>query len=108
MLNRWNYSLALLVGYLGVFQLWIGAERSFVVASGILWCLAFGVWLMAQSRRRYFLGRLDGFGHGVVVLDVGLEAILLKEHDHVGFWLCGFGFAVVIGGYRWWVMGRQQ
>ncbi len=46
MVGNWRLSVGLLTGYLVIFQLWIGADRAFVVASGILWCLVFGIWLI--------------------------------------------------------------
>lgn len=96
----WGFSVCLLIGYLLIFQLWIGADRRFVVSSGVLWGIVYGVWLMVSWRRLYFVNRLDFLAHWVVVLDVLLEALLLESHDHLGFWLCGAGFAIVIGGYR--------
>ncbi len=100
-MKAWQFSFALLIGYLGVFHLWMGADRSFVVASGLLWCLAYGVWMLLAQKEGYFVDRLDYFSHWVVILDVALEALLLREHNHLGFWLCALAFAAVIGGYRW-------
>ena len=106
-MKTWQFSLWLLIGYIAIFQLWLGADRSFIVASGSLWCLAYGVWILVLQRREYFLNRLDYFAHWVVILDVLLEALLLEEHNHLGFWLCALAFAAVIGGYRWKVMKRS-
>jgi hypothetical protein len=102
----WGFSLGLLVGYLLIFQLWMGADRQFIVSSGILWGLVFGVWLMVSWRNAYFVNRLDFLAHWGVVIDVLLEALLLVSHDHLGFWLCGLGFAIVIGGYRISILRR--
>ena len=100
-MKNWQFSIGLLVGYVLVFQAWVGAERSFVVSSGILWCLTFSVWTLVQWRKGYFRNRLDGGLHGVVILDVLLESLLITDHSHSGFWLCAFGFGFVIGGYRY-------
>jgi len=102
----WGFSVCLLIGYLLIFQLWIGADREFVTSSGVLWGLVFGVWLMVSRRNAYFVNRLDFLAHWVVVIDVLLEALLLVSHDHLGFWLCGAGFAIVIGGYRISILRR--
>lgn len=108
MVGNWRLSVGLLTGYLVIFQLWIGADRAFVVASGILWCLVFGIWLIHGWRKAYFANRLDLLAHWVVVLDVLLESLLMVSHDHLGFWLCGIGFAIVIGGYRYSILRRMN
>lgn len=100
-MKQWDFSLSLLLGYLAIFHLWLGAEYQFVLVSGVLWSLTFVTWFALMTRRGYFANRMDGAAHGVVIADVLLEAILLREHDHWGFWLCALAFAVVIGGYRW-------
>lgn len=107
-MKDWQYSACLLIGYLTIFQLWVGAGRLFVVSSGVLWCLVFGIWALVQWRQGYFVNRLDGMLHGVVILDVLLEALLLEEHSHAGFWLCGVGFAAVVGGYRFSALRRKS
>ena len=105
---RWYFSAALLIGYVVIFWLWMGADRSFVVISGLLWGLVFGLWLLISWKQGYFVDRLDQVGHWVVVLDVFLEAILIARHDHFGFLICAVAFGAVIGGYRLHVGSRVE
>ncbi|MCS1411531.1 MAG: hypothetical protein M2R45_04731 [Verrucomicrobia subdivision 3 bacterium] len=104
-MKRWQFSVALLVGYLAVFQLWIGADRAFIVSSGVLWTTAFLIWCAVAARRGYFLNRIDLGTHLLVILDVLLESLLLEDHSHMRFWLCALGFGMVMGGYRWYLLG---
>ena len=69
--------------------------------------MVFGVWLIVKVKAGYFVNRFDWGLHCVVIFDVLLEALLLEEHDHLGFWLCGMGFGVVIGAYRY-LAARQR
>lgn len=104
----WSYSLTLIVGYFALFQLWMGAERSFVVASGVLWSVGFVLWGTLAWRRGYFADGVDLITHFVVIVDVLLEAVLLEDHSHSGFWLCGGAFATVVGGYRWFRLSARR
>ena len=91
-----------------MFQLWMGAERSFIVASGVLWCAVFGLWGALAWRRDYFSDGIDLMTHAAVIVDVLLEALLLEDHSHAGFWLCGGAFATVLSGYRWYSLVAKR
>ncbi len=96
---RWTYSAAMLLGYLGIFHLWMHLDRPAIILSGLLWAAVFGAaaW---HLRKTQFVNKMDAQAHGIVVLDVILEAILIPTHDHYGFYFCAIAFAAVLGGYR--------
>ena len=95
----WVYSAAMLVGYLGIFHLWMHVDRPAIILSGLAWAAVFGfaAW---HFRRSQFINKMDAQAHGIIVLDVILEAVLIPTHDHYGFYLCAIAFALVLGGYR--------
>ena len=106
-LGRWSFSLLLGAAYLAVFNLWRFVERTGTIISALLLC-ALLIWrLVAATRRGYFVNRWDAFLHAVVVLDILLEAILIPAHQTVGFYWCALAFAVVIGGYRGFMLHRR-
>ncbi len=99
-MKDWGYSLVLIIGYLGLFQYWSSAKADEILWTCLLWGAVFGAALEWARRSRYFLSRTEIAIHGAVIVDVLLEGLLISDHAHAGFWLCGGGFAVVIGGYR--------
>ena len=103
LVERWGYSLLLLAGYLAVFHLWFGSGRPWIVATGLVSAGGMAWGFMWAVGRSYFLNRWDALGHSLVILDVVLEAFLIREHDHLGFYLCAAAFALVLGGYRAWL-----
>lgn len=101
--ERWGYSLLLLAGYLAVFHLWFGSGRAWILATGLAIASLMSWGFARAALGSYFLNRWDALGHAFVILDVVLEAFLIREHDHLGFYLCAAAFAVVLGGYRAWL-----
>ena len=99
-MKKWSFSLLLGVVYLGVFHLWTFSDRRGITISGLLATLLLGIAFAFALKRHYFLNRWDAVLHGAVILDLFLEAIFIKVHDHLGFYLCAAAFAIVVGGYR--------
>ena len=107
-LERWWVSLTLLGAYLATFQLWMTLSRPLILACGFAGVLALSLLLIWGVRTGYFVNRWDAFGHGMVVADLALEAVLIREHDHRGFYFCALAFALVVGGYRWGMLSRRR
>ena len=106
-MKNWNFSLWLGVVYTAVFAAWMYLGRagilwSALVATGLLSVL----WLRAE-RQRYFRGFWDRLFHASVILDILLEAFLIRVHDNYSFVLCALAFAIVLGGYRWRELRRS-
>ncbi|MEO8427552.1 MAG: hypothetical protein ABI651_10625 [Verrucomicrobiota bacterium] len=99
-MKKWSFSLLLGAVYLGVFHFWTFSDRIGVILSGLLATLVLGIAFAFALKRRYFLNRWDALLHAAVILDIFLEAIFIKIHDHFGFYLCAVAFAIVGGGYR--------
>jgi len=106
-LNMKNWSFSLLLGavYLGVFHFWTFSDRIGITISGLLATLLLGIAFAFALKRQYFLNRWDALLHATVILDIFLEAIFIKVHDHFGFYLCAAAFAIVVGGYRAYLNG---
>ena len=102
---RWHYSLVLLVAYPGVFHTWIYASsRTAVAIIGVSACAALVLYMLLVPH--YFANGMDRLAHGMVILDLLLEALLPVIHDHYGFYLCALAFAVIVGWHRAWVLSR--
>ena len=99
-MKRWSFSLLLGAVYLGVFHFWTFSDRIGITISGLVATLLLGMVFAFALKRHYFLNRWDALLHATVILDIFLEAILIKVHDHLGFYLCAAAFAIVVGGYR--------
>jgi hypothetical protein len=99
-MKKWSFSLLLGAVYLGVFHFWAFSDRIGITISGLLATLLLGIAFAFALKRHYFLNRWDALLHGTVILDIFLEAIFIKVHDHLGFYLCATAFAIVVGGYR--------
>jgi hypothetical protein len=75
-------------------------DRFWVGISGVTSSAALGWAVWALGRRGYFQNRWDQLFHGMVILDILLEAILIGPQDGFGHYWCALGFAACIGGYR--------
>lgn len=106
-LDRWWISWTFLGAYLATFQLWMHLSRHMILASGFVVVSALLALMAWGVRSGYFVNRWDAFGHAMVVADLALEAVLIREHDHRGFYFCAAAFAVVVGGYRWAMLPRK-
>jgi hypothetical protein len=101
---KWWFSLLLGTMYLGVFHIWMKVSHPWVVASGLgVSCLLIAL-LFAAAKQGYFVNVWDGLFHASVILDIGVEGTWIERHEHLGFYLCAAGFAIVLIGYRlWWL-----
>ena len=96
------------MAYVGTFHIWMHISRLGIVVSGVFITLLLSTALVIFNKRNYFLNHFDLLWHAVVVLDIFLEAILIVDHNHYGFYLCAFSFAIVVGGYRLYLMRHRQ
>ncbi len=106
---RWWYSVTMLCVYIAAFHIWKPFARGHAALFGLV--VAFGLFTGAlEARRRgYFVNGYDFAFHGVVILDLILEGLLVPAHSGHGFYGCAAAFAVAIGGYRigaWRKAGR--
>jgi hypothetical protein len=99
---RWWFTVLLGLAYLAVFNLWRAVSPPWIVISGLIISACLGALLLVASKKRYFFNLWDALFHASVILDIVLEATLIKGHEHVGFYLCAAAFAVVLIGYRLW------
>jgi hypothetical protein len=100
---KWTFSVGLGLAYVAVFQFWLVARPEWVAPSGVALSLVLSAWLVFAARAGSFVNAWDLFIHAAVILDILLEAILLKRHEHQGFYVCAAAFAAVLIGYRaWW------
>ena len=97
---KWWFSVLLGLAYLAVFNLWREVSVPWIVISGLGVSACLGALFLIAAKHRYFLNRWDGLFHASVILDIVLEATLIKGHEHVGFYFCAAAFAVVLVGYR--------
>jgi hypothetical protein len=107
-LERWWVSWTFLGVYLATFQLWMHLSRPLILTSGFVVVAALLALMVWGGRSGYFVNRWDAFGHGMVAADLALETVLIREHDHRGFYFCAAAFAIVVGGYRWAMLRRNQ
>ena len=107
-MKKWYLSLFLLVSYVGIFNLWIYLNRALIAVSGISICIGLCLLIFIANKQKYFKNPFDLFLHLIVVLDIFLEAILPIDHDHHYFYWCAAAFAVVLGGYRAYLVHGQQ
>ena len=103
---RWHYSLVMLVAHLGIFQAWMYTpSRTVIAVTGVSVCAALVLYMLLVPH--YFANGMDRLAHGMVILDLLLEALLPVIHDHYGFYLCALAFAAIVGGHRAWVLSRS-
>ena len=104
----WKFSLLLLVAYLATFHLWLHLDRGWIVGSGIGISILLSGALVRFNNARYFVNNYDLFWHGIVIVDILLESILIAEHNHYYFYLCAIAFAFVVGGYRYHAFKKHK
>ncbi len=97
---RWGYSLVMLVVYLAVFKLWQPFPRGGAALFGLLAAFGLSAGALLVRRTGYFVNDYDAWFHGIVILDIVLEALLVPAHVGNSFYGCAAAFALVIGGYR--------
>lgn len=98
--SRWHFSLVLLAIYLAIFHVWFVLNPRWIPISGLAVSFALGL-LFGQARASgYFANLWDQLFHLAVVADILIEALLIKKHDHFGFYLCAIAFVLFVGGYR--------
>jgi hypothetical protein len=106
---KWWFTLLLGLSYLAVFNLWRAVNPPWIAISGLGVSACLGTLLVIAAKQHYFFNLWDGLFHASVILDIVLEATLIKGHEHVGFYLCAASFAIVLVGYRLcWLRGRSH
>jgi len=106
--KRFGFTILLLVAYTAIFETWTVFSPRMVILSAVVTSLILTGFFAAAQRRKYFLNRWDVFGHAAIIADIFLEGILIRDHANRSFYLCAIAFAVVVGGFRWWLMGRSE
>ncbi len=122
----WWFSGALLLGYVLTFQLWLmypGRTAFLVVGALAVVVMASG--MRQAARSGYFANRSDQVLHGLVIVDVALEAVSYEAfhtasmcvlctpgdancfHSNYNFCWCSAILAVLVGGYHWWALRRE-
>ncbi|MCI0541162.1 MAG: hypothetical protein L0Z50_38660 [Verrucomicrobiales bacterium] len=107
-MKRWHFSLILGVIYLAVFHLWMHVDRPVIIGSSLVATILSTALFLRAEHRKYFLNHWDRLFHAVVILDILLEGLLIRVHDHYGFYLCAIAFAIVVGGYRAWRLSKPK
>jgi hypothetical protein len=106
---KWWFSILLGLTYLAVFNFWRAVNPPWIAISGLGVSTCLGALLVIAAKQGYFFNLWDGMFHASVILDIVLEATLIKGHEHVGFYLCAAAFAVVLVGYRlWWLRNHAR
>ncbi len=103
-MKRWSYSLIFLGLYLAVFHLWIGSSRPVIILSALVTTALLLAAFVRAAKRYYFVNHWDCWMHAVVILDVLTEGVLVSSHEGYSFYLCALAFAIVIGGYRGYIL----
>ncbi len=108
-LQGWYFTLGLLVVYVGLFHLWGMLDRCWVAATGIAAATVLGIAIVVVGRRtHYFVNTWDELFHGLVILDLLLESVLIGPPEDLSFYGCAIGFGVVIAGYRLTQLRRSR
>ncbi len=100
-MKNWYYSIILLITYLSTFHLWMHVNLQTIKLSGIIIVITLSLLTGWCNSKDYFTNTFDLFWHSTVIFDIILEAMLIKDHDHYGFYGCATAFALVIGGYHY-------
>ena len=121
-IDRWHYSLAMLLTYVSVFVLWKAypSRASFLGIGGLA---VFGLMAMGRQmiRSGYFANRVDLTLHGLVVADLIIEttifevfrlfqphAVVSEFHNNMNFIGCTLAFATLIGLHRFVALRRKS
>lgn len=94
--RQWLFTIFLFVCYIAIFHVWRFLSGEWILVTGLVSSAVLGGTLLAVGRDS-FVNRWDRVFHAVVILDILLEGFF---ENHVGFYWCAFGFAVLIVGYR--------
>jgi hypothetical protein len=108
------------------FELWrTFPDRTAFLVFGIVAVVALAAGMQWAARRGYFVDRRDLILHGLVVVDVALEAASFEGfnaasqcllcapgdastfHNHYNFCWCSAILAVLVGGHHWWALRRE-
>ena len=76
------------------------ASNKFVLISGLCVTFSLSIFILWTQRHGYFANLFDMAWHGFIILDILLETVMVKDHDHYGFYLCALAFSVVVGWYH--------
>jgi len=107
-LQEWHFTLVLLVVYVALFHLWGLLDTFWVAATGIIAAVVLMAAVVVVGRRTpYFVNKWDELFHGLVILDLLLEAVLIGPPEDLSFYGCAVGFGLVIGGYRFTQLRRS-
>ena len=101
MLKDWYFSIILLITYILTFHFWMLVSYKLVLISGICVTFSLCIFIVWAQRRGYFANLFDMALHGFIILDILLETVIVKDHDHYGFYLCALAFSLVLGWYRY-------
>ena len=102
-MKRWGFSLVLLGVYLATFHLWLLVPADTIQATGLGANCVLTLLLWRAWTAGYFVNFWDRLFHGLVILDVLLEAYI-PLHEGYGFYACAVGFALTVCGYRAWAV----
>ncbi len=114
MRQSWNFSIYMLLVYVGLFLLWmlVPSRPMFLIAGSL--AIAGLVWGMVRAHRHgYFVNRVDARLHALVIFDLVLEtvsfelfrvfqplAVVESFHQNTNFVGCATAFTLLIGCYR--------
>ncbi len=99
--KEWWYSALLIVVYIAIFHVWTTVSDYPVVAvSGVLVGVTLTALLIVTWRGGYFTTRVDIFAHALVIGDLVLEAVMIRNHANYDFYWCALAYAVVLAAYR--------
>ena len=107
-IKRFWFTILLLGIYVAIFEAWTMLPPRLTLLSAITTSLAMSAVFVAARRRRYFLNRWDAFGHASIIADIFLEGVFIRDHANRSFYLCAIAFALVVGGFRWWLIARSE
>jgi hypothetical protein len=105
---HWSFSIWLGLTYLGVFHLWLEVGPVWVRISAVLASFLLGTLFLRAWLNREFVNGWDAIIHASVIFDILLEGLIIRWHEHYGFYLCEVGFAVILVGYRCWWMRMHR
>jgi len=125
--KSWWFSVALLVGYVLTFQLWLKfPDRIAFLVIGSLAVAAMALGFKQAMRGGYFADRSDLVLHGLVIVDVALETASFelfhvastcifcvpgdpsRFHGNYNFCGCSAIFGLLVGGYHGWALRRVR